>query len=145
LDDQIGHLSAATILDLCCRDVRDTLFPDQRLPAGAVDAMVSWLRNRLDVVCDQHPAVADLAAQIKDLRGALRAVAGETEPPPQRCDGVPCRQCDLLMLFRQQDGSDGVECENVNCRAVYRPDEYEAWVKEYAAKKGVRAGDRRVA
>jgi hypothetical protein len=136
LDDQDGFLSAATVLDLVCRDVRDTLFPDQHLPGGSVDAMVGWLRNRLDDVCDRHPAVAELASQIKDLRGALRAVADESDPPPERCDGIPCQRCDLLTLFRQPDGD--VECVNVDCRAVYRPDEYDAWVKQYAASNGVK-------
>jgi hypothetical protein len=131
-EDQTGHLSAATILDAWIRDTRDRLLPDHHLPPGTVDEMVAWLKHRIDLICDQHPQVADFADSIRTLRGALRSLAGETEAQPERCEGVPCRRCDLQMLYRQPGGD--VECVNPDCRAILRDDEYQEWVKSLAAE-----------
>lgn len=131
-EDQIGHLSAATVLDAWIRDVRDQLLPDHHLPGGTVDDMVGWLRNRIDLVCDRHPQVAEFAEALRMLRGALRSAAGQSEPQPERCEGVPCRRCDMMMLYRHP-GSD-VVCANPDCQAVLRDDEYRDWVKTVAAE-----------
>lgn len=135
-EDQIGHLSAATVLDQWVRDVRDLLYPGHHLPPAAVDEMVVWLRNRVEDICDRHPAVADFADEIRHLRGALRSAAGQTDPRPERCDGVPCRHCDLLTLFREPGGD--VVCINVDCQAVLRENEYQDWVKTLAAEQRVK-------
>jgi hypothetical protein len=131
-EDQIGRLSAATVLDQIVRDVRDTLHPGHHLPPATVDELVSWLRNRLGDICDQHPAVECIAADLRDLRGALRAAAGATDPLPEQCAGVPCRRCDLMTLFRQPGGD--VHCVNPDCQAVLLEDEYADWVKTIAAE-----------
>ena len=131
-EDQIGHLSVATILDGWARDWRDTLFPGQHLPPAQVDELAAWLRVRLADACDQHPAITEFADELKTLRGTLRVMAGETEPQPERCDGVPCRRCDMRMLFRRTDASGDVDCVNPDCRAAYRANEYQDWVKELA-------------
>jgi hypothetical protein len=134
-EDQIGNLSAATVLDQWVRDIRDTLWPDQHLPEATVDHLVAWLRNRLQDVCDRHPAVVEFAEEIRSLRGALRSAAGETEPQPERCDGVPCKRCDLMTLFRE---ADDVTCVNPDCAAVLRGDEYLEWVKTLAAEQKIK-------
>jgi hypothetical protein len=131
-EDQVGYLSAATVLDQWVRWIRDALFPDHHLPPATVDELVSWLRHRVDDICDRHPAVADMADEVRHLRGALRHAAGETEQPPERCDGIPCRRCDMAMLYRQPGGD--VECVNPDCRAIYRADEYQEWIKTLAAE-----------
>lgn len=135
-EDQIGRLSAATVLDQWVRDVREALFPDHRLPPATVADLVGWLRHRVDDICDRHPAVDEFAAEMRDLRGALRGVAGETDPPPERCEGVACKRCNMQMLFRQSDSD--VHCMNVNCTAVYREEEYQDWVKTLAAEQKVK-------
>lgn len=131
-EDQVGYLSAATVLDQWVRDVRDTLNPDHHLPAATVDELVLWLRNRVDDICDRHPAVAEFAEEIRSLRSALRAAAGEIDAQPERCDGVPCRRCDLMTLFRQPGGD--ISCVNPDCQAVLREDEYLDWIKTLAAE-----------
>lgn len=131
-EDQVGYLSAATVLDQWCRSVRDEMFTGHHLPPATVDEMVVWLRNRLENVCDHHSAVAEFAEEVRNLRSALRSAAGQVEPPPERCDGVPCRRCDMQMLYRQPGGD--IECVNPDCRAVYRADEYLDWIKTLAAE-----------
>lgn len=135
-EDQIGHLSTATLLDQWVRDIRDTLYPGHHLPPATVDQLAAWLRARLDRVCDHHPAIAELAEELRTLRGALRSAAGVTEPPPERCDGIPCKRCDMAMLYRQHDAD--VHCLNTDCSAVYRSDEYQDWVKTLAAEQKIR-------
>ncbi len=132
-EDQIGRLSTATVLDQWARDIRDTLHPGQHLPPATVDQLVAWLRSRVDDICDQHPAIAEFAEEIRTLRSALRAAAGEVEPQPERCDGVPCRRCDLMTLYRHAGGD--VECVNPDCRAINREDEYQDWVKTLAVEQ----------
>lgn len=130
-DDQIGHLSAATILDAWVRNIRDLLQPGHHLPDPEVGALAGWLRNRTDLICDQHPDVATYAEALKLLRGALRAAAGQIDPPPQPCDGVTCVRCDQRALFRKPTDTYRAECGN--CGTLYTDDEYTTIVKQQAA------------
>ena len=131
-DDQIGHLSAATVLDAWVRDIRYQLYPQQHLPPTTVADLVRWLRDRLDDICDHYPDLVGFADALRRVRSPLRAAAGETEPRPELCIGVPCKQdrCGQLTLMRQPDGD--IVCINPDCNAVLRPDEYDEWVKTAA-------------
>ena len=135
-EDQVGQLPAAVILAEWIRDIRDTVWPGHHLPKPAVDELVLWLKTRIDDICDRYTDIAVFADSIRILRGALRAAAGETEPQPERCEGVPCRRCDLQMLYRQPGGD--VECVNPDCRTVLRADEYRDWTKTLAAEARVK-------
>jgi hypothetical protein len=132
-DDQIGHLSAATILNAWARDIRDLIHPDQHLPAPTVPELVMWIRHRLPTVCDQHPNIADLAEALRNLRGTLRATTGQTETRPEPCTGIPCKQCDLATLARHPGGT--IECGNPNCQAVLYEEEYTDWLKTLTAQQ----------
>lgn len=141
-EDQVGQLSVATVLDEWIRDVRSKIYPGLLLPPATIEEMVTWLRtpvgderSRIDDICDLHPQVADFAAAVQILRGSLRAATGETEPKPQRCPHVECKQCDLLMLFKHPGGD--VVCANPACQAVLRPEEYDEWAKTVVAKKRI--------
>lgn len=131
-DDQVGHLSAATVLDAWTRDIRARLYPNHHLPPATVGELTRWLRNRLDNICDHYPDITELADALRQIRGPLRSAAGETEQRPELCIGVPCKQdrCGQLTLMRQPDGD--VICINPDCNAVLRPDEYDEWVKTRA-------------
>jgi hypothetical protein len=142
-EDQLGHLSAATVLDWWIRTVRADLYPDHHLPPATVADMVAWLRadvgderTRVDDICDYLPSVDAFAAELKHLRGALRAANGETEPKPERCEGVACPRCDMQMLYRQPGGD--VHCVGPDCQAVLREDEYHDWVKTLAAQASIK-------
>lgn len=121
-DDQVGHLAVATVLDQRVRDWRHTLFPDQHLPAARVDELTIWLRHRADLACDHHPAITEFAAELKQIRGALAAAAGQAEPRPEPCEGVACSRCDLLALFRRPGDTYRAECGG--CGQLYSEQEY---------------------
>jgi hypothetical protein len=77
--DQTGAQSVATILDQWVRDWRDTLWPDHSLPNPTVVELVGWLRNRLEVACDSHPAIDEFAAEVRALRRTLLAALGRSQ------------------------------------------------------------------
>jgi hypothetical protein len=138
-EDQIGYLSAATVLDQWVRDVRDLLLPDHHLPPATVDQLAAWLRNRVDDICDRHPAVADFAEELRHLRGALRSAAGETEQRPEPCDGVACPRCDLRTLVRMPNDTYRAQC--AACGTLLTDAEFAETIKA----QGVQARESRTA
>jgi hypothetical protein len=130
-EDQVGYLSAATTLDQWARDIRDLLFPDHHLPPATVDELVMWLRNRVDDICDRHPAVAEFAEETRSLRSALRSAAGETEPQPEPCDGVSCARCGMRAMYRRPGDIYRAECSS--CGTLYTENEYALVIADQAA------------
>lgn len=130
--DQVGTLSVATILDTWVRDWRDTLWPDHSLPTPTVADLTVWLRNRVDDVCNQHPAVDEFAAEIRELRSALRGVLGETEAQPEtdRYEGISCRRCDLRGVLMRRPGDTYIECGN--CGVLSTEEELADWAARLA-------------
>lgn len=132
--DQIGHLSAATILDHWVSDWRAAFWPEQHLPVPTVADLVAWLRAghtpdgpgpRVDTACDQHPAIDEFAADIRRLRNALRAALGETPPRPELVHGVACRSCDTRAVLRLP--GDTYEAECGTCGLLYTRAELTDW------------------
>lgn len=122
-DDQIGHISVPSILDAWVRDWRDEMAFAQSLPLPTVPELVRWLRDRIEWACDRHPAVDEFAAEMVKTRGILRSILGLTESEPDFCDGVVCKSCDRMALYR--DGQ-YVECDA--CGLLYTEAEYNEWV-----------------
>lgn len=137
--EQVGYRSVATILygwvrDFCgIRDRGETGVATTDPSPLIVGIMARWLRERVDWACDQHPAVDEFAADMRRLHHALGRFTGSKEPKPEPCLGVPCKRCDFKALVKLADGSGDVECQNPDCRMVYRADEYERWVRLVAA------------
>jgi hypothetical protein len=73
--DQIGDLSVATILETWVRDWRETLFPTEHLPEPYVTTLCRWLGDRLDVACDDHPAIDEFAAEMSQLTRTVATVS----------------------------------------------------------------------
>lgn len=133
LADQIGFLSVATVLHGWTRDWCDIRGKGENGPVSDVVAMVGWMVERTEWACDEHPAVDEFAAEIRTLSDELKRLVGDAIRRPQRCKGVPCRRCDLMTLARLADGSGDVECQNGNCKTIYRADEYDRWTRLVAA------------
>ncbi|WP_047894529.1 hypothetical protein [Micromonospora sp. RV43] len=130
--DQIGYLSAATVLDEIVRDWRDTLWPDHSLPPVTVYQLTRWMRDRADEACDRHPGIAANAQEIRELRTALRRALGETEPLPKPILGSLCKTdgCDQVSQLMRHDGSEYIECDA--CGRLYTEDEYRDWTARLA-------------
>ena len=125
--DQIGHQSAATILDGWCR-----MFAEERresTPNPKPADQSRWLLDRLDELF-KHPAIDEMASEVADLWHVLRRACGLTMPQPELCIGVECKACDLRMLYRIP-GSAYIECQ---CGQLYTEDEYRDWTKLLAAQ-----------
>lgn len=126
-EDQVGHLPVWSTLGTWVRDWAEVR---GRREHGASDVIgaCSWLKERVDDMCDVHPAVDEFYRDLRRLHGALRAQLGLIEPRPEHCAGVPCRSedCDLKTLYRKP-GSEYIECDS--CGHLMTEDEYSRWCK----------------
>ncbi len=129
-DDQIGDLSVASVLKTWADYWREYLYRE-RPPRPTVPHLVRWMRDRLHWACDNHPAIDECVAELRDLRGRLRVVLGQTSPKGELLR-VPCSKCDQLTLHRRP-GDDRVHCQDDDCAAILYPDEYERWTQLLAA------------
>ena len=134
-EDQLGHLAAATTLHAIAQDWRKQRRRREQPPPVDVPDLIRWLDNRLDDACDNNPQLADTQAELEDLKAALRGTIGDYPPRPERCLGIPCKQCDLLALYR---GDPWITCGN--CGLLYSTGEYQEWTEQLAGNlKGIAA------
>lgn len=133
-EDWLGHESVLTTLDSWVRDWRHTRDQHEHLPVPAGASLISWLRNRLDWAYGHHTAIDEFDREIRELRSALRKVAGVSDIKPELLD-VPCRKCEWLSLAHLP-GQDRVECGH--CGDLSTIDEYKRWTGLLAA--GIQEG-----
>jgi len=95
--DQVGELPPAVLLDQWVRDWVDARDQAEHVPPPVVAGLVTWLLNRLDWACDDHPAIDEFAQEITKLHRGLVTVLGQSEGkyfigfcPTQREDGQRC-------------------------------------------------------
>lgn len=125
-EDQIGHQPIATRLDLWARDwITHQRCPGDHLPDPAVPALITWLSVRCGWACDEHPAVDEFAAEMRDLRTVLSAANDDGPVYPEPILAVPCSGCDTLALFRPVKSPYRAECGG--CGKLYTDDEYARW------------------
>lgn len=98
--DQVGALSVPTTLDSWVRYWRESLFTDHHLPVPTVVELVGWLRNRVDIACDRHPAVDEFAAELRSLRGTLLSALGRAFRP-----GDPVGTCPVMVGDTERCGT----------------------------------------
>jgi len=127
--DQTGQPSVAAVLETWARDWAE--IATERLPDPGVGATLRWLRARLEWAAKHHLAMDEFIGEMRSLHGRLITVLRERDPAPELCHGVPCRKCDERNLWRRPDGSGDVDCHS--CGLIYRPDEYDRWVRMVAA------------
>lgn len=130
LDDcQVGHLPVATTLESIVRVWRDVLCPGQHLPQPDVPSLIRWLDHRARDACDGFLAVDETYTELRELKASLRGVLVDYPQPPDLCDGIACRKCDMRALYR---GDRWITCGS--CGLLYSQDEYREWVGLLAAE-----------
>jgi hypothetical protein len=133
--DQIGHLAVATELEFWVRD-----WADQRgegCPIPVPDRLCRWLLDRLDWACKHHPALAEFAAKLTQLRNALTATTGGFDPLPTPVDR-PCPACGWWALSRTP-GDAYIRCGH--CAAAPTEDEYRDHLEDVIKTNWKRAGE----
>ncbi|MET8278261.1 hypothetical protein [Micromonospora sp. NPDC005174] len=131
--DQIGAIPVAQILDQEMRAWADAGAPgSQHRPTPTIPSLVDWLGKRLDWACDNYPGIDAFADMLSSTRGALMGALGDFDPQAELCDGVDCPACTLRMLYRRQDGTGDIECQNPDCRRILTPGQYRDHLKEIA-------------
>jgi hypothetical protein len=132
--DQVGQVSVASVLNAWVRDFAETR--REVGPEPMVPLLCKWLADRLDWAFEHHGAVDEFAGEVGDVWHALRSAAGLPHPQPELCVGIPCRHCDLRLLYRVP-GSEYVECDPEGkyggCQDLMTEDEYRDWVGLVAA------------
>jgi hypothetical protein len=132
--DQIGHLSIAAVLDSWADDWRMHRRRGEGPPEPVVPALCRWLEDRLEDACDDHPAIADFADELRGIRTALYGVLGLFDVPDFK-HGVPCRSCDSLTLVQFSPSefmaTNWVEC--TTCGLLLNDEEYAVWTALVAA------------
>lgn len=129
--DQVGHVPVWMTLQTWTADWMQVLDRGETGPAWWVGGFCEWMRERVDDVCDIHPAIDEAFTDIRRLHGAIKAQLGDVEVPDYK-KGIPCRneRCNALALVRH-NGSDFIECGE--CPAVLTPEEYDRWVRALAS------------
>lgn len=132
--DQVGQVPVAAVLDQEVRAWIDAGAPGARFrPVPTVPVLAHWLLNRLDWACDNYEPIDEFVAVLRRLRGVLMAALDEFDPEPEPCRGVECNRCDQRMLFRRNDGTGDVFCDNPDCAKVFSAKDYAEWVKHLGA------------
>jgi len=139
--DQVGYVSTATRLELIASDWISYLQPRRRTHKGkthysmapTVESLSWWLLRRVEWACDEHPAIADTAAEIlqlhTDLTSQLLPTVDEGDRPPARRPerrSAPCPSCDQRSLWWWPN-DERVKC--AACPRVQTESEYDRWTK----------------
>ncbi len=74
--------------------------------------------------------------EILDLHWRARKLLGETKPPPESFDGIPCRSCEAMTLERAEPPSDpalpAMHSRCPECRDEMDRDTFAQWADTYA-------------
>jgi hypothetical protein len=104
------------------------------LPEGTL-GLVHPVGGYAEVILELDGAQAGL--EILGLHYRARSALRQTNPPPEKLDGIPCKKCDMLSLERAAPprSPEGTEywSECGQCGHLMSRIEYLAWVKLYAA------------
>lgn len=85
----------------------------------------------------RHVGAVTAGNEILDLHWRARRRLGETKPPPESFDGIPCKNCDELALERAEPPSDpavpAAHSRCALCRDEMDREEFSQWADMYAS------------
>lgn len=129
-EDQVGYLSAATILDFWVRDwadLRGEHLPEIGRERSPALTLANWLLDRLDWACQHHFALDEFAGDIQQLSSALYGLCGYGAARPKLME-APCPSCHLLTLTQCYEESN-IECSAIECGRILTVEEYAEHVR----------------
>lgn len=126
--DQTGPPPPAIWLDRTAQTWLAYGAPGRRLPTPQIPILVEWLLRRLDWAADNHPELDTFTAGLRQVRHALRLLAGDLEPADQLILGVRCRRCATMSTLIKK--ADWTECEN--CGQLYTDEQRQKLATEQA-------------
>ncbi|MFE2497134.1 hypothetical protein [Streptomyces scopuliridis] len=89
--------------DLCERE--GWTIPQHRTVEGAVEGCAALLGLNLPMICDEHPAVAEFADELRQITGQARRLITGERPPRRIPVACPCGQ-----VLRVTLDTAGVQC-----------------------------------
>lgn len=119
--DQIGHLSVATVLDFWVRDIADLL--GDATPRPLVPELVMWLHERAAWAWDHYGALGEMVVAVDRLARHLYAIQNPRSTRPE-AKAAPCPRCRAETLMG--DG-ETVECVMEDCGRLLTEAEYREW------------------
>jgi len=85
----------------------------------------------------RHIGAAEAGNEIIDLHYRARRHLGETKPPPESFDGIPCRACDEMALERAEPPGDpeipASHSRCALCKDEMNREEFAQWAEMYAS------------
>jgi phage FluMu protein Com len=129
--DQAGHHSVAGVLNEWVAAWHDRWYYSEHYPRRDAVSLIDWISGiRLMVVADQDTAIADFAAELHELRNALRNALGDREKKRQPMWGVKCPRCKLVsqLMMDPEDPDHHREC--ANCGRLLTQPEYLAHLRD---------------
>jgi Zn ribbon nucleic-acid-binding protein len=113
--DQHGYIPVATRLNEWAAEWHDRWYPYENYPATDAISLINWMLGvRLLQAANHEEAIVEFAQEMRDLRGALRSVLGESKPAPVIMWGVSCPRCKLIsqLALDPEDPDHYRECAN---------------------------------
>jgi hypothetical protein len=103
---------------------------DDPRPAAGTRAEATWEAGWLE----ERPSLsgADAGEELFGLAWRCRRLLGETDPPAEYLDGVPCHSCGVLAVYACPDAAYRSEC--AGCGDLLTAGEYLDWVRDCARK-----------
>ncbi len=131
-EDQIGHLSVATVLYGWANYWRLSIDRTVTPVPLRVPELMKWIGYRLTRFVDEDPEIWRFAEVLIGLKGQLRSALGEQAPKPEVMWGVRCRRCDAVstLVLDLDDPDRYRECTSPGCGVLMTDDEYKAWLVE---------------
>ena len=122
--------------------------PGEITASRALGLIPDWLEDEIGheeitaagdgwVQVTRHVGAAVAGNEILDLHWRARRHLGETKPPPESFDGVPCRNCDEMALERAEPPSDpavpAAHSKCALCKDEMGQEEFAQWCERYAS------------
>lgn len=121
-----GHITSSRGLGLIPAEIETEIGDEEIVTIGD-----GWVK------VTRRIGAAAAGNEILDLHYRARRRLGETKPPPESFDGIPCRACDGMALERAEPPSDpslpAMHSRCAECKDEMDREEFSQWADMYAS------------